>query len=926
MVYVPLHLHSINTPYSGMLRCEEIVSRAAFFKMRSIALTDRWTTYGHHEFYHLARKSDVKPVLGAEIQHPSLTGSDGLYHLTILAENNRGYANLTSLVSKHHEKNDGKYITEEEMVLHREGLIVLTGCIRGEANQAVLHGNLGREKAVVEKLVRIYGRNNLYLEIMNHNREKELFVLDKMILLSKRMNIPMVVTNNDRFLEKEQKKYYSYLRKLDGESDPDETDEHRAEYYLKKKSDLEPYFYVVESALDESGRIAERCSVELDSSSRIEFFGSADANQVLEEKCDTRFDLKFHDVDEGERGRRRKAIQQELMSAANEGMSGFLLFLDSLIDRCEKNGIRLEMIGSEILESSVANILGIVPLDPLDHGLVFESFNTARRGIPPQIELYKPFGTREKLFLILKSLLPGQEIACQVVREETSLTTIVGKLSDLFELGQELKDEIASLVSYERTNNSLHWLLDSSERIKYLYNENSSVRELLHSSFALHGRIHNFNHNSSRIVILPCDTSMCVSYMKMSDGEKYVLLDSREIEQVGGWILIVQKLHFLTAIEKCIQEVRRKPLFEKSGDHGSAESQELWDSDLLDDEATFELISSGDTAGVYLLESSGIRDLLKKIPTADFNQLVNVISLYRPGPLEGKLWRKYIENSAIEGEIPLPQRSLAPILSDTKGVLLYREQVREIMKRTSGLEGEDALFVEHALRKQEAGALLSARLMFIRGAIANEIEEQSAQGIFDFLLHNIRYTYNRAFSCSQAYITYRTAFLKAHHFDEYFTSLLNSTSDIHEKQKRYFDYLEGIQKVVFSPDINSSSLEFSSSESGIRAPLNFANTLEQSELDAILADRRENGEYRSLEEFLVRMSPQLPMSSVHGLIDSGLFDFLMINHSVMKDESLEYYEKYARAGDFFRHKHTQNRGKKGKKEGQLSFFDENDAY
>ena len=142
------------------------------------------------------------------------------------------------------------------MVLHRDGLIVLTGCIMGEANQAVLHGNLGREKVVVEKLVRIYGRQNLYLEIMNHNMEKELFVLDKMLLLSKRMNIPMVVTNNDRYLEQAQERYYSFLRKLDGGSDPDETDEHRAEYYLKKKTDLEPYFYVVESALDESETVS----------------------------------------------------------------------------------------------------------------------------------------------------------------------------------------------------------------------------------------------------------------------------------------------------------------------------------------------------------------------------------------------------------------------------------------------------------------------------------------------------------------------------------------------------------------------------------------------------------------------------------------------------------------------------------------------
>ncbi len=922
MVYVPLHLHSINTPYFGMLTCEEIVSRASFFKMQSIALTDRWTTYGHHEFYHLARKSKIKPVLGTEIQHRSLTGSDGLYHLTILAENNRGYANLTSLVSKHYDKSDGKYVTEDEMILHRDGLIVLTGCFNGEANQAVLHGNLGREKAVVDRLVRIFGRNNLYLEIMNHNMEKELFLLDKMILLSRRMNLPMVVTNNDRYLEKEEGRYYSFLRQLGGGGDPDETDEHRAEYFLKRKADLEPYFYVAGQALDESGKIAERCDVDLDSASRIEFSSGVDPDQMLEEKCERRFLLKFHNADEEERDRRRKVLQQELECSRKEGMSGFLLFLNSLIGRCGKNGIRLEVMGSEILESSIANILGVVPLDPLSHGLVFESFNTSSKGVPPQIELYKPFGTREKLFLILKSLLPGHEIACQVVREETSLMTILGKLSDLFEVGRELKEEIMTIVSYDKANSSLHWLLDNSERIKSLYNESSTIRKLLHSSFALHGRIHNFNQNSSRIVILPCDTDMCVSYMHMSRDEKFVLLDSREIEQLAGWILIVQKLHFLTAIEKCVKEIGSKTVPRRAGDAVQTYEVGLWDPRSLDDGETFSLISSGDTAGVYLLESSGIRDLLKKIQPADFNQLVNVISLYRPAPLEGKLWRKYIENSSLQDGVPLPHGSLAPILADTNHVLLYREQVREIMNRTSGLEGKDALFIEEALRRREEGTLLRARLMFIRGAIGKDIDEEAAQRIFDFLLHNIRYTYNRAFSCSQAYITYRTAFLKAHHFDEYFAALLNCTSDIHEKQKRYLDYLEGIQKVVFSPDINSSTPEYATSEGGIRAPLNLANTLERAELDAILADRLENGEYVSLDDFLVRMSPQLPMSAVNGLIDSGLFDFLMVNHSALKEEILEYYEKNARAGEFFRHRQTQSRSKKGRREGQLSFFDD----
>lgn len=906
-----------------MMTCEEIVSRAAFFKMPAVALTDRWTTYGHHEFYHLALASGIKPVLGAEIQHTSLTGSDGLFHLTLLARDNVGYSNLTSLVSKHYEKKDGRYVTQEELVLHREGLIALTGCMLGEANQSVLHGNLGREKAAVEKLVKIYGGNNIYLEIMNHNMEKELFVLDKMMLLSKRMNLPMVVTNNDRYLDRDQQQYYSLLGKMNGEDDPKDSDEGISEYYLKKRQDLEPYFYVVEKAIDESGKIAERCDVDLDSSARIDFSGGLDADQSIAEKCERRFLLKFHNENEKKKAGCRIALRQELDCASREGMAGFLLFLSSLMDSCRKSGISLELMGSEVLESCVANILGIVPLDPSEHGLVFESFNSARPGIPPQVELYKPYGTRERFLLILRSFLPGHAITYQVVREETSLMSIAGRLSTLEGLDADLKDELINLLSIEKRNDSLHWLLDNSDRIKTLYNGNSVIRKIIHASFALQGRVHNFNLNSSKIVVFPREADRLVSFMTGPSGDRFALLDSGEIEQVGGWVMIVQKLHFLTAIEMCVRAMNGKNA-RSAIEEGKREIEKLWREGSLDDERTFELISEGDTTGVYLLESPGIRDLLKKIRPADFNELVNVISLYRPGPLEGRLWQKYLENSDNGEQILLPHRMFSEILKDTRGVLLYREQVREIMRMSAGLTGNEAVFVENALRKREAGVLLSARLRFIRGAIESGIEENDAQRVFDHLLRNIRFTYNRAFSCSQAYITYRTAFLKANHLDEYFTALLNSTSGVHEKQKKYFDYLESIQKIVFSPDINSSSMEFTRSGSGIRAPLNYSNTLDPSELESILADREEKGEYPTFGDFLVRMSQRLPMSSVNGLIDAGLFDFLMKNHTAMKEESLEFYEKHARAGEFFKQRPAHNRTKKERKESQLSFFDEDE--
>ncbi len=907
-----------------MMTPEELVARASFLRMPAVALTDRWTTYGHYEFYKLAKAAGIKPLLGAEIKHLSLTGDGGIYHLTLLAENNSGYRNLTALLTKHYEKENNIYVTKDELLLHRDGLIVLTGCIRGETNQAILHDNTEKEKEVVEILLGIFGRGNVFLEIMNHNRKKEQLVLDKMAVLSGKLKVPMVVTNNDRFAEKDQAVYYSLLRALDGGDEPGEDAAIQAEYFLKKKKDLDPFFYVVSDALEESGKIAERCNVELDCSGRIIFFGEADSDDALAEECKRMFLLKYRGRKTDEIKQRRKELQDELESASRERLSGFLLFLRSLILGCQGRGIRLEMMGSEILESCIANLLGIVPLDPVSHGLVFESFNSSGPGIPPQIELFKPAGTRVEFSLMLERLLSGHRIVYQVVREETSIVTLVRELADVLGVEQELGEEIASIVSSEKRKISLHGLLEYSERLTWLYNENNVVKKILHTSFALHGRVHHFILNTSRLVVLPRKVDREVMFMMGGEDERFAALDNNAVIQLGGWVLVVQRLHFLTAIERAIRIIGGKPRSTGTITKSVARAKEMWDPVSLNDQETFKLISRGDTTGVYLLESKGIRELLVRIGPDNFDELVNVISLYRPAPLEGRLWQKYLENSERGEKALLPHHSMSAPLEKTRGILLYREQVREILRCSALLTGENAIIVENALRKQETGDLLNARLRFIRGSMENGIDEKNAQKIFDFLLHHIKFTYDKAFSCSQAYISYRTAFLKAHYMDEYFAALLNSTSDVRDRQKKYLDYLDHIRKKVFPADINSSSMEFITESGGIRAPLNYSNTLDDSDLEKIIADRNEKGEFRLLEEFFERMSSELPMSSVNDIIDAGLFEFLMIKHSDMKKESLKFYEKHARAGGFFRSPPQQVRSRKDKTSRQLSFMDDED--
>ncbi len=865
MPYIPLHVHSTNSPGIGMMTASEIVDRASFLGMPAIALTDNWNTYGHYEFCREAAAKGINPVLGAEVRHLSITGHDGLFHLTLLAENNIGYANLTRLVSLHFEKDGPPHVTVDELKAGSEGIIALSGCIRGETNQAVLHGNLAMEREAAEKLLEIYGRNSFFLEIMTHNHEREQLVLDKMILLSRKLEIPMVVTNNDRFVSKDDAGYYEVLRKLAGDMAVEETSETLPEYVLKTRKDLEPYFYFLEDALEASGEIADRCDVGLIDGTTISFSDDPNEDVTLSEKCNRRFLLEFHAAGAGGSYDLKNRMMSELECASLEEMSGFLLFLEKLFRRSRRGGEWIELVGSDLCESVIAYLLGIIPLNPAEHGLIFESFGAPAPGVPPVIELLRSRGSRERFMSILKDLLPGYRFSFLMQREDSSFSTLVKDLAEKLEVGESLANEILQSISLTRRRNGLADILESSEHLSHLYNTDIKVRKLLHSAAALHGRVSHFIHNTSKIVVLPPQAENKVSWVSGDGGEEFIMLDREAIAAHGGWKLVVQQSHFLSALAATVSRIRAP---HPTGNH---EKQEEWRPRDLNDSSTFEMICGGDTAGVYLLESRGIRDLLMTIKPDSFDDLVNVISLYRPAPLEGRLWQKYVENADRKGKVYLPHHSIAGPLEMTRGLLLYREQVREILLESAGLTGHDAVFVERALERKGASDLQSARLIFIRGAMELDIDEEDAQKIFDYLLHNVGFTFDKAFSCTQAYISYRSAFLKAHHPVEYFAALLDSSDDVRERKKRYLEYLEASGPRVFPPDVNFSGRGFIAEKEAIRSPMSEVCDMTGEEIDTVLEERR-SGSYQSLEDFLTRISGRLAMETALNMAECGLFD------------------------------------------------------
>jgi DNA polymerase-3 subunit alpha len=895
MPYVPLHVHSIYSNHESIMTPREIVQRAAFLGFEAIALTDHWSTYGHFEFFEAARAAGIAPVLGAEVQHVSLAGSGGIHHLTLLAENDLGYRNLCALVSRHFTREKEPHVTGEELAAHAAGLIALTGCARGEASAAVLHGNIGRARDAVVHLAGLFGPSNVFIEVMSHGSQEESLVADQLRVIATKTGVPTVVTNDDRYLLREDAEYFRIAQLLNRKPVEERVGSPQ-EHYLKRGRDLAPLAGPDEASLARSGEIAARCRVDLVRAGKIPFSVAANPHDALVDMCRRRFLLMFHDRPADERVHLLRTMERELTVALDEGLSGFLVFLRELFMNAMNRGIWIELMGGTLLQSVVAYLLEVGPLNPVDHELVFESFSPAGRGTIPPVELIISELQKEQLAGIIAGLVPGCAPCFQIAREETSVVTIAKEIADALGEPPELREELARILSFERRHRSLAALLGASEAARGLYNADPGAKRVLHAAFALQGKLHHFTLDTSRLLILPREMDGFYSVVENSAGERFAQLGPAAVERCGGCAMGVQHSHFLSAIEGTIESIQSEDApFPALGLFKGSE-RKRWMPDTLDDPPTYALISSGETTGVYLLESQGIRGHLLEIKPEGFAELVNVISLYRPGPLEGRLWEKYIGNAEKKGKVLLPHASLAPVLAATRGVLLYREQVREVIEETTGLRGREALVIETALWSRDSGELVSARLAYVRGAMDAGLNEEDGQRIFDFLLHNVPFTHSKSLSCAQASVSYRTAYLKAHCFERYFTALLNANAGVKERESRYLAYLRDKEVAVAPWGINEDAVSFAYEDGVIKAPIAAVVPLGKGEWDAIVEERIYRGDFASFEQFLARMRGRLPAEASLALVDGGVFDGSGLARETLRGIAESFYHGGAGAG------------------------------
>jgi len=875
MPYVPLHVHSVNSTYRGMMTTEELVEAAERKGFDSVALTDCWSTYGHYGFYRAAVQSGIKPVLGVEARHTSFRGRERYSHLTLLAENEAGYRNIVSLVQAHYDKKNECFVTPEELREFSEGIIALTGSMEGEISQSILGGSLTRMKKILADLAGIYGPDNLFIELINHNTEKEWFVCDKLIELSSRSGIPAVVTNNDRFVSRDRADDYLVLDRIRRKHQGGKDRGGAAEYYMKIKRELEPYFTVSEDALDNSGLIASRCSLELPEDFRLEFTGTADPYMELERRCRKYFDLRCADMTPEEKEEAESSMNAELQLARAGNVSSFLIFLSDLFDACRRSSIRLELLGDELQQSIISYLLGITNVEPITHGLVFECFCSDSEYFAPHLELITDAQERESVFSIVCSIIPRCRIFFRVARSDMSFKKIVEELCSVVNVDKRLHQEIIAFAAREGRDMDISSMFRDSVKFRNMYSLDRAVKTVFHLADTFRGRIRHFNLDSSRAVVLPEGAQRMITVLVNPEGEKFLQCEDRTLERLHGWPFVLHHSKVLAVISKASKSAGIED-----------DSEEIEERSIpLDDHETFGLIARGDTEGVYLLESEGVRKMITRIKPDNFDSFVDAVSLYRPDPLRGELWKKYL------GEEPLSaprNQGVREVLRETRGVLLYREQARKIIEEVAGLEGEEVFRMEFALKNADPAGLRNGRLNFIRNCMERGIEEEQGNRIFDFLRGRIQFTYARSLACSRAYLSYVSAYLKAHHFTHYFAALFNVYSGQSEKERNYRNYFRKRGGRILPADINRSFTYFSVEGEDIRSPLEKGE--DEDTAERIVEERENSGDFESLAGFVNRI-PEISEENLLRMAGDGVFDSLKDDRKEIETELLELFEK-----------------------------------
>lgn len=867
-----LHVHSEYSLLDGLARIEEIVKRTEEMGMTSVAMTDHGVMYGLVEFYHRCQEAGIKPIVGCEVYVAPRTRhdreprvDDDPYHLLLLAENQAGFHNLLKLVSRAYT--EGLYykprVDQELLSTCSEGLIVSSACLGGEIPTLFLRGQ--EEEAVrrAEWYREVFGKDNFFLELQDHGLKEQEEVNPFLVDLAQRLGVGLIATNDSHYINRKDAGPHDILLCVQTGRSVDEENRMKFpndQFYLKSPEEMRALFGHVPQALQNTVAIAERCNVKLD----LETLhlpsptipeGFADASGYLRHLCRSRLPQLIPSPSE-EIGSR---LDYELDMIETMGYPGYFLIVWDFVEFARKRGIPVGPGRGSVAGSLVAYVLGITKVNPLDYNLPFERFLNPERVSLPDVDIDFCFERRDEIidYVVQKY---GEDCVSKIVTFGTmAARAVIRDVGRALKLPYNEVDRVAKQVPYQ-LGVTLEEALDSSPELASSYRQRPEIRRLIDLARSLEGLPRHASVHAAGVVIADQPLVNYVPLQKMGDGSVVTQMDMDDVAELGLLKMDFLALRTLTVIHQTTRIIQH--LHSVSLDP---------DEIPLDDEKTYDLLSQGQTAGVFQLESSGMKELLRKLRPESIEDVIAAVALYRPGPMENI--PLFLEQKHA-GKVEYPHPLLEPILKDTYGIIVYQEQIMRIASTMAGFSLGQADILRKGIGKKQEDIIEEMREQFVEGCIEQGHDRTKAKEIFDLIHKFARYGFNKCHTTPYALLAYQTAYLKAHYPVEFMASLLTSVRENSDKVAAHIGECRRMGIQVLPPDVNESLSNFTVVSGALRFGLAAVKNVGLRLVEGIIEERK-TGPYRSLRDLCTRVDTSLlNRRALESLAKAGALDSL----------------------------------------------------
>jgi len=901
--FVHLHVHTQYSLLDGAIRIDDLLRRVAEFEMKAVTITDHGTLFGALEFYQKTTAAGIKPIIGCEIYVAPRTRFDktpldnkDLSHLILLVKNEEGYRNLCKLATA--AQLEGFYYKPriDKQILKEccNGLIGLTACLHGEIPRRIQQGHIDQAEEVARGYREIFGDNNFFLEVQNNGIKEQEHVNQTLLDISQRLSIPLVASNDCHYLSKDDVRAHDVLLCIQtGKTihDNDRLKFRTDQLYFKSKAEMHAAFKDYPGALSNTVDIADRCHINFDFNTyhfpRFANETELSSDELFTQNVRQGFELRIQRIKKKDpqidETLYRDRLEYEISVIRDMGFSGYFLIVADFIRHARENDIPVGPGRGSAAGSLVAYSLGITDLDPIAHGLIFERFLNPARKSMPDIDVDFCIEGREDVYKYVVGKYGGGDYVAQIITfGKLKTRAVIRDVGRAMDIPLAEVDAIAKMVP-DILNISLDEALEREPRLRELARQKTEIDELIKICRVLEGLPRHASTHAAGVVI--ADEPL-VDYMPLYRGKKGEVVtqyDMKMVEKIGLIKFDFLGLRNLTVIANAISLIANQQKTPPDLDN-----IELTDAD------TYRLLSAGDTTGVFQLESSGMKDLLVRLKPESFEDVIALVALYRPGPMESGMIDDYVarKHGKKKVEYLLPQ--LEPILKETYGVIVYQEQVMKIANDLANYSMAEADDLRKAMGKKIQAIMAEHRERFVNGAAQNEIVSDEAAPIFSLMEKFGGYGFNKSHSAAYALIAYQTAYLKTHFPVEFMAALL--TSEMHSTDGVVKYILEcrnhGIE--VLPPDINYSDKVFNVYGDKIRFGLVAVKNVGEGAIETIIESREDEG-FSSLFDFCERVDlKKVNKRVVESLIKCGAFDSTGANRSQMMaslEDALDYGQR-----------------------------------